>query len=59
MFLMQSINIFVSFVFTAFMLQRSNDLFLVIFLIIYLIIYTGAYYLNLNALKIRRKRRDA
>lgn len=58
-FLIQSINIIVSFLFTCFMLLKSNEFFLLIFLIIYIIIYTWAYYLNLHALKIRRKRRDA
>jgi len=58
MFLNQSMNVIISFIFTAFMLYRSNDLFLVWFVILYFLIYTGSYYLNLGALKYRRKRRD-
>ncbi len=57
-FLMQSTNILVSFLFTAYMLYKNNSMFLLIFIIIYIVIYVWAYFLNLWALKIRRKRRD-
>ncbi len=58
MFINQSINVLISFIFTGYMLYKSNDIFLIGFIGVYLLFYIVSYYLNMWAIKYRRKRRD-
>ncbi len=57
-FLSESISIIISIIFTSYMLYKSDDLFLAWFVVIYISIFVISYYLNLWALKYRKKRRD-
>lgn len=57
-FFNQFIILLISFIFTSYMLFRSDKIFLFIFFFVYFIFYISSYFFNLWALKYRRKRRD-
>lgn len=58
MFLHQMIGILVSFVFTCYMLYQSNFFYVIVFISLYFVFYVISYFLNLWAIKYRKKRRD-
>ncbi len=58
LFIARTIEIFISFLFTSYMLYKNDLWFLLVFVIAYFSFYVIAYFLNLWALKYRRFRRD-